>query len=460
MSVRGQRPRLSPKTRHSTRIKSVSPTAQRDCPDQPVQGNARIEAAMIAQTTVCSSLICLSLRSWISDDGWAALMRHSEAGRSGHGLWTEKIQARSDLQAFLDLLRGQPRHPDNFIPAGLAGSNSNGRTRHIQKFRKEFDAGGVGLAVHGRSSQRDLECVADVAGDCVLLRARMDFDREAHSGGRVSYNYHRKALPQRSRRTRRKPCEQIYPGFLCVLCDLCGYAFALSPKIAVPTRTHVDPSSIATSKSCDMPIESTSISTAGKRRDAIRSRISRSCRKKRRALSGSSEYGGMVISPRILRLPHCGAPKRIWSNSCEVGATPLFASSPPTLISIRIGSVLPAFSAAPFSFSASRTESTESTAPNNSAAFAALLLCRCPIKCHSASAKSCNDPALSANSCTRFSPNTRNPAACASRIRSTGNVLLTPISAISLGSRPARPAAEVMRSRTRATFSTMDTGMI
>src|SRR5216684_7124308 len=374
MSVRGQRPRLSPKTRHSTRIKSVSPTAQRDCPDQPVQGNARIEAAMIAQTTVCSSLICLSLRSWISDDGWAALMRYSEAGPSSHGLWTEKIQARSDLQAFLDLLRRQPRHPDNLIPAGLAGSNSNGRTRHIQKFRKEFDAGGVGLAVHGRSSQRDLECVANVAGDCVLLRARMDFDREAHSGGRVSYNYHRKALPQRSRRTRRKPCEQIYPGFLCVLCDLCGYAFALSPKIAVPTRTHVDPSSIATSKSCDMPIESTSISTAGKRRNAIRSRISRSLRKYGRAPSGSSVNGGTVINPRNASASSRGAASSNSSSASESGATPLLASSPPRLTSISTSSFLPSVQAAASNFAASFSESTESTARNNSAVFAALLV--------------------------------------------------------------------------------------
>jgi hypothetical protein len=38
------------------------------------------------------------------------------------------------------------------------------------------------------------------------------------------------------------------------------FAF-LDPKIAVPTRTQVDPSSIATSKSCDMPMESTSMWT-------------------------------------------------------------------------------------------------------------------------------------------------------------------------------------------------------
>src|SRR5215467_5957857 len=37
------------------------------------------------------------------------------------------------------------------------------------------------------------------------------------------------------------------------------HGFGLSPKMAVPTRTQVEPSSIATSKSCDMPMESTSI---------------------------------------------------------------------------------------------------------------------------------------------------------------------------------------------------------
>src|SRR6266478_337702 len=367
-------------------------------------------------------------------------------------VWRGRPRPRSIAQTLSYLLSGQLRHPDNLIPAGLAGSNSNGRTRHIQKFRKEFDAGGVGLAVHRRSSQRDFKRITDLPGNCVLLRSRMDFDREAHSGGRVSYNYHRKALPQRSRRTRRKPCEQIYPGFLCVLCDLDGYAFALSPKIAVPTRTHVEPSSIATSKSYDMPIESTSMRVSVSSCEAIRSQISRSWRKKGRASSGFSEYGGTIINPRILRLRQRGAASRTCSNSRDAGATPLFASSPPTLISIRIGSVFPAFSAAPFSFSASRMESTESTAPNNSAAFAALLLCRCPIRCHSASDKSCNDPALSANSCTRFSPNTRNPAACASRIRSTGNALLTPIKVISSGLRPTRWAAAAIRSRTRATF--------
>ena len=53
------------------------------------------------------------------------------------------------------------------------------------------------------------------------------------------------------------------------------YGFALSPKMDVPTRTHVEPSPMAISKSCDMPIESTSMLIAGRFREAIVSRSSR-----------------------------------------------------------------------------------------------------------------------------------------------------------------------------------------
>src|SRR6185437_1145711 len=76
------------------------------------------------------------------------------------------------------------------------------------------------------------------------------------------------------------------------------HGFGLAPKIAVPTRTQVDPSSIATSKSCDMPMESTSISMRGNLRAAIWSRRSRNNRKYMRAPSGSSVNGGTVIRPR------------------------------------------------------------------------------------------------------------------------------------------------------------------
>jgi hypothetical protein len=50
------------------------------------------------------------------------------------------------------------------------------------------------------------------------------------------------------------------------------HGFGLAPKIAVPTRTQVDPSSMATSKSCDMPMERTFISMRGSLRAAIWSR--------------------------------------------------------------------------------------------------------------------------------------------------------------------------------------------
>src|SRR5262249_12301062 len=57
------------------------------------------------------------------------------------------------------------------------------------------------------------------------------------------------------------------------------HGFGLSPKMAVPTRTQVEPSSMATSKSCDMPMESTAMATPGSLRWAIWSRKSRSRRK-------------------------------------------------------------------------------------------------------------------------------------------------------------------------------------
>src|SRR5438309_4061210 len=150
-----------------------------------------------------------------------------------------------------------------------------------------------------------------------------------------------------------------------------------------------------------------------------------------------------------------GAACRIASSSRESGATPLFAVSPPTLISIKTANFLESFCADAFNFSASCKESTESIAENSSAALATLLDCRWPIMCHSAASRSRNLSALLANSCTRFSPKRRNPAAYASRMRSGGCVLVTAMSAISSGLRPARLAAAT-RSRTRATFSAID----
>src|SRR5208337_506298 len=183
---------------------------------------------------------------------------------------------------------------------------------------------------------------------------------------------------------------------------------------------------------------------------------SRSLPKNGRASSGSSVNGGTVISPRNSRASKRGAASSSSSSSRESGATPLLAASPPTLISISTLNFWPSVRAAASSFSANFTESTESTAANNSTALPALLDCKWPIMCHSVPARPASAAAFPANSCTRFSPNRRNPAAWASRIRSGGWVLLTAISLMSLAERPARCAAAAMRSRMAAVFSAMD----
>jgi hypothetical protein len=60
-------------------------------------------------------------------------------------------------------------------------------------------------------------------------------------------------------------------------------------------------------------------------------------------------------------------------------------------------------------------------------------------------------------SCTLFSPNSRWPAAHASRTRSTPNVFETATRVTSDAARPDRRAASAMRPRTSARFSAIDT---
>src|ERR1700756_1324000 len=67
--------------------------------------------------------------------------------------------------AFAQFVSRKPRDADDLISAALAGGNGNGRSRHLQKFRKEFDAALVGSAVYGRRGQGDFERIAEFAGD-------------------------------------------------------------------------------------------------------------------------------------------------------------------------------------------------------------------------------------------------------------------------------------------------------
>jgi hypothetical protein len=47
---------------------------------------------------------------------------------------------------FSDFVGRKSGDANHFCAAGLAGSNGNGRSRYLQKFREEFDAGFIGSA--------------------------------------------------------------------------------------------------------------------------------------------------------------------------------------------------------------------------------------------------------------------------------------------------------------------------
>src|SRR5258706_3487112 len=120
-------------------------------------------------------------------------------------MWRGRPRPRSTAESVAHLLDCQTRDPNHFIPAGLAGCNSNGGTRYLQKFCEELDTRLVGFAVDGRGSQGQFERVAYFAGDGVLLGARVDFDSEGGAAGRIVNCYHRKALPQGTQRYHRDP---------------------------------------------------------------------------------------------------------------------------------------------------------------------------------------------------------------------------------------------------------------
>src|SRR5579872_321263 len=87
----------------------------------------------------------------------------------------------SCTQTIANILPSHSHHAHDLIPAGLASGNGNGRSRHLQKFREEFNAGPVRSSLDRRSSKRNLQRVAEFAGNRVLLRTWMNLDRKANS---------------------------------------------------------------------------------------------------------------------------------------------------------------------------------------------------------------------------------------------------------------------------------------
>src|ERR1035437_6511334 len=152
-----------------------------------------------------------------------------------------------------------------------------------------------------------------------------------------------------------------------------------APNSAVPTRMRVAPSSIASTKSSLMPIESVSIEILGYAA-AQRSLHSRNPRKQARVSASATFSGAIVISPRTCRFSKSGSRSSSPAASADSGSNPALLSSALRFTSLSTGCRLASLPAASFSLSASRSESNESTPSNNSTARAALFDCRCPIR--------------------------------------------------------------------------------
>src|SRR5437867_4138493 len=226
------------------------------------------------------------------------------------------------------------------------------------------------------------------------------------------------------------------------------YPTGRGPKSAVPMRTNVAPSSTATSKSPDMPMDSSRIETPGILSACASAANIRNRRKCGRASSGAPAAGGMAISPST-RTPF-KAPTRSVTRANSSGLNPCLVFSSATFTSSRIACVSPRSLAARSRRSATSSRSTACSSAKRPTAALILFVWSGPIRCHSIPAwtRAPTSSILASASWTRFSPNTRHPFVIASRRRSTGTDFDTATRVTQPGSRPARRAARSMRART------------
>src|SRR6266496_1226619 len=158
--------------------------------------------------------------------------------------------------------------------------------------------------------------------------------------------------------------------------DLATFSAGRGPKIAVPTRTRVAPSSTATSKSAVMPIDSA-------RRSPPRRRASSASRRNSgRVASAEGAGGGMSIRP-ISSSPLVWRQATTKSSRSPAG-TPCAAarSSSSTCTSAR--ATVPASTARRPSALAPASESSECTSAPAATSRRALLRWRRPMKCQRA----------------------------------------------------------------------------
>ena len=192
------------------------------------------------------------------------------------------------------------------------------------------------------------------------------------------------------------------------------------PKSAVPTRTCVEPSSTATSKSWLIPMES-----SGKRlpkRSASRSRISLSRRKYGRAPSGSVGEGRHGHEAADLEVREVRARRAASASTSSAGA-PDLVSSPPRLTSRRTGNDRFSAASSPSRRTASRSRSRLSITEKHCSAGFALFVWSGPISRHSRPGNSPRSASIFPTpSATRFSPKSVRPAraACAHDLGGVG----------------------------------------
>ena len=309
-----------------------------------------------------------------------------------------------------------------------AGNHFDGRPRHTEHVSQVRNQRFIRSTFYRRRSQSNLEC---------RLRTLSGGSHEPRpTSARAHPNRDRHAFPRFMHR--RAPVHAFAPR---------------PPNSAVPMRTTVEPSSMAISKSPDIPIDNSPKSRPGCRADNS-SRSFLNSRKQCRAVSGFPSNGGTVISPRTLRFGRLGIRANRSSISRPAGSSPVFAASSLSLISISTGSPRPSF---PPHRSGAQPDATNpayrlpKTTPRPS-----------PI-CSTADARS-DERRFSPRQPSQLHPFTlellhpvlaeeRYPASTASTIADAGCAFDTAISLTSSRARPARLQASPMRSSIAASLS-------
>ena len=228
-----------------------------------------------------------------------------------------------------------------------------------------------------------------------------------------------------------------------------GGAHPAVPKIAVPTRTIVAPSSMATSKSWLMPIDSSpehvpaATPSARKRSRSSRSSGNRAGRprvvEQRRQQHQAGQPDARGTGPRARPGARTSSAARRASSSRP--RDPLARSTSGAVPGLGGRAV----------HAVQQVDSVDRVdARERPAAFRALFDCRCPIRCHR-TGRSVAAAIFCRASCTRFSPKSRWPAATAARtcVDRVTSSTRRPGGRRPGGGRPARPRARSAAGRPR-----------